>query len=101
MSEHQHRRHRESRFRRVLRTYKFEIVWLIVIALGIFLIFERLSIRSTFIGWLKQASAAALGGAGRLDELVSAFLARTTFSDVIGYVLIVGALAAIVLRLRW
>jgi hypothetical protein len=101
VSEHQRHRHRESQPRRYLRTYKFEIVWLIVIALGIFLIFERLSIRSTVIDWLRRASAAALGGVGRLDELVSAFLARTTLSDVIGYVLIVGALAAIVMRVRW
>ena len=56
MSEHQHhhRRSRASKLRQFLRTYRFEIVWLIVVALGIFLIFERLSIRSSLIAWLRR-----------------------------------------------
>ncbi len=101
VSEHQHHRHRESQSRRFLRTYWFEIVWLIVVALGIFLIFERLSIRSSLIAWLRRVAAVALHGAGHLDEVAAAFLARTTLSDVIGYVLVLGALIAIFMRMRW
>jgi len=100
--QHHHHHHRhESPLRRFLRAYWFEILWLASVALGIFLIFERMRIRSTLIGWLNRVVTVVLHGAGHLDEHVSAFLARTTVSDAIGYVLILGALLAIFLRLRW
>jgi len=99
-SRHQDRRS-ERRFRWIFRSYNFEIFGLIVIILGIFLILERLSIRSTLSGWLRRASAVVLRGTGQLDEHISAFLAHTTVSDAIGYLLIVGALAAIFMRVRW
>ena len=85
----------------ILRTYKFEIIWLIVVALGIFLIFERMSIRNSLIAWLRRVAAGTLHGVGHLDETAAAFLARTTLSDVLGYVLVLGALVAIFLRVRW
>jgi len=95
------RRHRESRLRRILRAYKFEIIWLVIVALGVFLIFERLNIRSSLFEWLRRASAVALGGVGRLDDQFGAFLARITLSDAIGFALVLGALVAIALRVRW
>ena len=87
--------------RRFLRTYRFEIIWLIVVVLGVFLIFERLNIRGSFIAWLRRATAATLHGVGQLDEMVADFLARTTLSDGIGLALVLGALGAIALRVRW
>ena len=103
MSEHQHhhRRSRASKWRRFLRTYRFEIIWLIIVALGIFLIFERLNIRSSLTAWLGRGAAATLRGVGHLGEAVAAFLARTTVSDAVGLALILGALLAIALRVRW
>ena len=95
------RRHRESRLRQILRTYKFEFIWLVIVALGVFLIFERLNIRSSLFAWLRRVSAVALGGVGRLDDQLSALLARITLSNAIGFVLVLGALVAIVLRVRW
>lgn len=100
--QHRHRHHRqESQLRRFLRAYWFEILWLTIVALGVFLIFERMRIRSTLFGWLNRASTALLHGAGHLDEQANAFLAQTSLSDAIGYALILGALLAIFLRLRW
>lgn len=99
--QHHHRRRDEGKLRRFLRTYRFEIVWLLIVALGIFLIFERLNIRSSSIAWLRRAAAATLHGVGHLNEVVDAFLAQTTLSDVIGYALVLGALLAICLRVRW
>jgi hypothetical protein len=95
------RRHREGRLRRILRAYRFEIIWLVIVALGIFLIFERLNVRSSLFEWLGRVSAAAQGGVGRLDDQFGAFLARITLSDAIGFALILGALAVIALRVRW
>jgi hypothetical protein len=95
------RRHRESRLRQILRAYRFEIIWLAIVALGFFLIFERLNIRSSLFEWLKRVSAVLLTGVGRLDDQFGAFLARITLSDAIGLALVLGAMVAIVLRVRW
>ena len=72
-----------------------------IVALGVFLIFERLNIRSSLFAWLRRASAAALGGVGHLDDQLGALLARITLSDAIGFALVLGALVAIALRVRW
>jgi hypothetical protein len=96
-----HRRHRESRLRQLIRAYKFEIIGLVIVALGFFLIFERLNIRSLLIEWLGRVSAVALGGVGRLDDQLGAFLARITLSDAIGFALVLGAMVVIALRVRW
>lgn len=101
VSTSQHHRRRAGRARQFLRTYRFEIVWLVVVAAGIFLIFERLNIRSSVIAWLQQILAAAVRGVGRLDDQMGALLARITLSDLVGLVLIAGALVAILLRVRW
>lgn len=84
-----------------LRQYRFEIIWLAVVALGVFLVFERMQIRSNLMKWLRNTAAVLLRGVGRLDNLVADFLARTTVSDAIGFVLILGAFIAITLRMRW
>ena len=81
--------------------YRFEIIWLAVVALGVFLLFEHMNIRRNVLQWLGTAAAAVLHGFGHLDEAAAAFLARTTLSDAIGYVLILGALTALLLRVRW
>ena len=102
MSEPEHpRRHSEKPARRFLRTYRFELIWLAVVVLGIFLIFERLNIRSAFFAWFRQAARALLRSAGRLSQVIDVFLARTTLSDLIGVVLVLGAAVAILLRVRW
>jgi hypothetical protein len=95
------RRHRESRLRQILRAYKFEIIWLAIVALGFFLIFERMNIRSSLFEWLGRASAVLLTGVGRFDDQFGAFLTRITLSDTIGLALVLGAIVAIALRVRW
>lgn len=90
-----------SRLSTFLRQYRFEIIWLIVVALGVFLVFERMDIRQSALRWLRTTAAVLLHGVGRLDNVVADFLARTTVSDAIGFVLILGALVAITLRTRW
>ena len=102
MNEQQrHRRRPESKFRRFVRAYRFEIIWLAVVALGLFLLLERMSIRATIFRWLKIGIGAVFYGVSRVDNAILDFFTRTTLSDAIGYVLILGALVALVLRLRW
>jgi hypothetical protein len=73
----------------------------VIVALGVFLVFERLNIRSLLFEWLRRISAVALGGVGRLDDQFGDLLARITLSDAIGFALILGAMVAIALRVRW
>jgi hypothetical protein len=84
-----------------LRTYRFEIIWLVIVAVGIFLILERLNIRGSLAAWLRRASVVTLGGVGHLGDQIGASLAQITLSDAIGGVLVLGALLAIALRVRW
>ncbi|MCX7706668.1 MAG: hypothetical protein N2204_01495 [Anaerolineae bacterium] len=106
MSENRsHRHHHHHRqpgpVRTFLRKYRFEIIWVAVVALGIFLLFERFNIRASVMRWLRTAATIVLQGAGRLDDAVMRFLARTTLSDAVAYVLILGAVVALLLRVRW
>jgi hypothetical protein len=73
----------------------------VVVALGVFLIFVRLSIRDSLFEWLRWVSAVASDGVGRLDDQLGALLVRITLSDAIGFALVLGALVAIALRVRW
>lgn len=102
MPEHRHRSHdKPGRVGLFWRRYRFEILWALAVALGIFLLLERFNIRATFMRWLRIAAAFLLQGAGRLGDAVIRFLTRTTLSNAIAYVLILGAMAALVLRVRW
>jgi hypothetical protein len=94
------RHHRQSRLRQILRIYKFEIIWLVIVALDIFLIFERLNIRRSLSAWPGQFVAAVQHSVGDLGGTVGALLARIALSDAIGYALIPGAMVAIALRVR-
>jgi len=104
MTENQHgrrRRREEPQWRRFLRKYRFEVIWLLVVLLGVFLIFERMNIRVSMIRWVARGISVALTAIGRIDDVIRIFIAHTTVSDAIGYVLILGALAAIAWRTRW
>ena len=95
------RRHREGRLRQVLRAYRFEVFWLVVVALGVLLIFERLDIRSSMFEWFGRVSAVAMAGVGRLGDQLDVLLARVTLSDAIGLALVLAALVVVALRVRW
>lgn len=98
---HHHHRRQPGPVRTFLRKYRFEIIWVAVVALGIFLLFERFNIRASIMRWLRTAAGFVLQGAGRLSDAVVEFLTRTTLSDAVAYVLILGAVVALVLRVRW
>ena len=101
-STHRHRHHRpESRWKQIWRQYGFEIIIAGVVALGVFLLLEQMSIRLTLIRWLGSALSALLHGVGQIDNVARDTLEHLTLSNALGLVLIFGALLAIVLRLRW
>jgi hypothetical protein len=103
---HHHDKHgstlrRESRIGSFLRAYLFEIIGAIVIALGVFLVMERMSIRSTLSRWAAIESKNAQAIFGQVDAAAGALVARIELSDIVGIVLILAAVIVVTLRVRW
>lgn len=92
---------RANRLELFLRHYWFEIVWVAVVALGLFLIFERMSIRRNLLQWVNQLGRGVLQGVDRFGETALAWLTRITLSDAVGFVMVAAAVVAIVWRIRW
>lgn len=70
-------------------------------ALALFLLVERMQIRVTFLGWVRQGyqSLTALVG-GSLLGLVS-FVRNTTLSDLTAYLFLLIVVVIVVWRTRW
>jgi hypothetical protein len=101
MSEH-HRHHRqESRLGVFLRVNLVEITAAVLVALGLFLLLERMSIRSTLSRWATAGARSAIHALGHVDNAVAEAISRLTLSDALGLILILGAVIALVLRVRW
>jgi hypothetical protein len=103
---HSHRKQgdsseREGRVRSFLGANLVEILGVIAIALGAFLVLERMSIRATLLRWGMLSGASVLHALGHVNESVGNLVARLQFSDVVGLAFIAVALIVIALRARW
>lgn len=94
-------RRQPSRLRQFLARYRFEVVWAIVVLVGIFLIFERMDIRHGIFRWLNATARLFEHSVIGFGDKTVRWLANLTLSDAIGLILVSGALVAIVLRIRW
>lgn len=74
------RRSRESRVRQFLQNYWSTLFLALVIAAGLFLLIQRSS---------------------ELDDGILAFLSQVSLSRLLGFLLILGATTAMLLRIRW
>ena len=101
MSEHHGHHRRKSTFGTVLRANLVEITVVLVVALGLFLLLERMSIRSTLFQWATLGGQNALYVLGRVGDAIAHSVARLTLSNAIGLVLVVVAVIALILRIRW
>jgi len=103
MTEGSHRHHdrQESRFIKFLRAYGFELACLIIALFAIFLVFERMSIRSTLTAWNAQAMSSVLHWAGHIDQTAQQVSRWFTLSNAIAAVLLLGVLVATAWRIRW
>lgn len=86
---------------RFWRSYRFELILLVAVALGLFLLLERMSLRASLAAAFRGFVGRLLGRFQTLDAELAAVLARLSISDVAGFVLIAGAAVAILLRTRW
>lgn len=105
MSEEGGRRRHERRRRNVLppflREYWIEILIVIGLALGIFLMFERIQIRVTLLRWLKAAIQTGMTAITRLDDAAISFFSTLGLSELISIPLLAFVFLAIVWRVRW
>jgi hypothetical protein len=94
-------RRRESTAGRIWRQYRFEFIGLIAIALGLFLILERLNLRASLAVWFREFINQLFSRFQQLDGTLGAFLARLSLSDLVGALLITCAVVAVIYRVRW
>jgi hypothetical protein len=92
---------RQRGWRTIWQHYKFELIWLAIVAVGLFLIIEEMNIRETLFRWLRSAAAALFQGSTQLSRQVGQTLQRLTTSDLLGYLLVIAAAVALVWRVRW
>lgn len=92
---------RESTASRVWRQYRFEAVLLVAIGLGLFLLLERMNLRASLATWFRDFVTRLFSRFQQFDAALGEALARISLSDVLGAVLILGAVVAVLLRLRW
>ncbi len=88
----------ESGFRRFVRKYNFEIGWCLVVGLGVFLVVvDPGNLKSTL--WL-AANELKDGLLAETDRFLG-FLGHLRMADLIGGLLIVAAMGALLIRIRW
>jgi hypothetical protein len=96
-----HRPKRQGAIARVWSEWHIEILICCMVALAIFLLVERMQIRQTLLGWLRQGLGALSGLGGGMLRGVASFVRNTTLSDLTGYALLLFALAFVAWRIRW
>ena len=86
---------------RIWSNWRVEVVIVAVVALGVFLLVERMEIRQTFLAWARQGYQTATHLLGDMLRELEAVVQRATISDLTGLALLVIALAVVTWRIRW
>jgi uncharacterized protein YbaR (Trm112 family) len=87
--------------KKFLKEYRVELMAVLLAALGVFLLTERFQIRSTLWKAVQDLVAFLRQGASSTWAFLGDFVRNTTASDLLGYVLLMLALAFIAWRLRY
>ena len=103
-SSSRHRR-QPSRFRRFVgrawSEWWVEILIVLLVAMGVFLLLERMQIRRTLLRWLQAGWAALLELGGEAQRGLVPLIQKSTLSDLVGLGLLAAALAFVLWRIRW
>lgn len=78
-----------------------EIAIALLMAFGIFLLFERMQIRQTLLRWVRSVWAAFARSLGSASEGLARFIQSRTLSDLTGLTFLLIAVVIILWRLRW
>lgn len=98
---HHHSRRRSSPLVAFLRAYLVEILIVLGLGLAIFLLFERMNIRATLLGWMAATSGAARSLLTRTVNGVLRFVSQLGLSELLALPLLAVVFVGIVLRTRW
>lgn len=96
------RKRRKSRRKRksYLREFGFEILIVVLVLVGGFLLVERTDVSAVITGWLRSASKAIVGGIAAIASQGFEFFSSIETSDIVGYFLILLAIHLLILRGR-
>jgi hypothetical protein len=81
--------------------WKVEIAAIILLAVGIFLLVEKMQIRRTLIDGLQRALKGLSNLAGGTSDRLASFLSGATLSDLVGLAMVLVAIAFVIWRTRW
>jgi hypothetical protein len=99
---HHHRSERQrSPFLLFLKTYWVEILIVVGLVLGLFLLFEQMNIRATLFGWFGAVTDAGLNAATRLFDNLIDLGSRLGLSELIAIPLLSGVVILLIWRIRW
>ena len=79
-----------------INRYRLELVGLVLLGLGIFLMTERMQIRVTLFRWLRQAASAL----GQLFQSIWGLVSSVSVSDLLGIVLVCVGAFLLAVRIR-
>jgi hypothetical protein len=101
----EHHRHRSQRrsspFLLFLKKYWVEILIVVSLILAVFLLFERMNIRTTLAGWFSAAIGAGLIVATRLFDDLIGLRTRLGLSELIAIPMLIGLVILLIWRIRW
>ena len=87
--------------KKFLKEYRVELLALLIIVLGIFLLVERLEIRQTIWGWLQAAGPGGRQFLVNIKDWVANYINTFTLSDLTGWILIILTTIFIAWRIRY
>jgi len=86
---------------RFLSDWWAEVLIGLLVAFGVFLLFERMQIRQSLLRWLQTGWAALARLLGTASEGLARFIQSRTLSDLTGIAFLLLAVVVILWRLRW
>jgi len=99
---HRHRsERRRSPFRLFLKKYWVEILIVVGLILGVFLLFEQMNIRASLVGLLNAVTGAGLNAIVSLFNNLVGLRSRLGLSELIAIPMLIGVLLLLIWRIRW
>jgi len=100
MNKHHHSHHSGRRHHAWWQKYRFELTVLVLLALGVFLLVEKLEIKAFVFRQLKRLILGIATNISSLTNRLFSLLMEVETSDIVGILLILTALGMVFYRIR-
>ena len=101
MSEPRHHRHKDSKVRSFFQEYSFEFIVIGLFGLGVFLLMEKMSIKSYIGKFFVTIVKGIIDFISTLFETVTNYLSQIETSDIVGILLIFASFVLVYMRIRF